>query len=86
MLVNQIIVCYLTSIGIAWGLVLMNSAFLRFSRTDAKVAAISAVVFGAMYAFCNTMVYFVQVSTVRNAELTGVALQLLDYRQFWHDV
>ena len=82
MLVNQIIVCYLTSIGIAWGLVLMNGAFLRFSRADAKTAAVCAVAFGAMYAFCNTMVYFVQVSTVRNAELTGVALQLLDYRQF----
>lgn len=82
MLVNQIIVCYLTSIGIAWGLVLMNGAFLRFSRLDAKVAAIAAVAFGAMYALCNTMVYFVQVSTVRNTELTGVALQLLDYRQF----
>jgi len=82
MLVNQIIVCYLTSIGIAWGLVLMNGAFLRFSRPDAKVAAVAAVSFGAMYAFCNTMVYFVQVSTVRNTELTGVALQLLDYRRF----
>ncbi|MEA4939008.1 MAG: hypothetical protein VB091_05415 [Christensenella sp.] len=82
MLVNQIIVCYLTSIGIAWGLVLMNSAFLRFSRPDAKVAAMAAVAFGAMYALCNTMVYFIQVSTVRNVELTGVALQLLDYRQF----
>ncbi len=82
MLVNQIIVCYLTSIGIAWGLVLMNGAFLRFSRPDAKVAAMAAVAFGAMYAFCNTMVYFIQVSTVRNADLTGVALQLLDYRQF----
>ena len=82
MLVNQIIVCYLTSIGIAWGLVLMNGAFLRFSRPDAKVAAICAISFGAMYALCNTMVYFVQVSTVRNTELTGVALQLLDYRQF----
>lgn len=82
MLVNQIIVCYLTSIGIAWGLVLMNGAFLRFSRPDAKVAAIAAVAFGAMYAFCNTMVYFIQLSTVRNAELTGVALRLLDYRQF----
>ena len=43
MLLNQIIACYLTSIGIAWGLVLMNGAFLRFSRQDAKVAAISAV-------------------------------------------
>ena len=82
MLANQIMVCYLTSIGIAWGLILMNAAFLRFSRADAKTAAICAVAFGAMYAFCNTMVYFVQVSTVRTSELTGAALRLLDYRQF----
>jgi hypothetical protein len=77
-----VIVCYLSSIGIAWGLILMNAAFLRFSRADAKTAAICAVAFGAMYAFCNTMVYFIQVSTVRNTELTGIALRLLDYRQF----
>jgi len=82
MLVNQVIVCYLTSIGIAWSLVLMNAAFLRFSRADAKTAAVCAVAFGVMYAFCNTMVYFIQVSTVRNTELTGIALHLLDYRQF----
>ena len=82
MLINQVMVCYLTSIGIAWGLVLMNAAFLRFSRADAKTAAVCAVAFGVMYAFCNTMVYFVQVSTVRTAGLTGVALQLLDYREF----
>ena len=82
MLINQVMVCYLSSIGIAWGLVLMNAAFLRFSRADAKTAAVCAVAFGAMYAFCNTMVYFVQVSTVRTAGLTGVALQMLDYREF----
>ena len=82
MLVNQMIVCYLTSIGIAWGLTMMNAAFLRFSRADAKTAAVCAIAFGAMYALCNTMVYFIQVSTVQNTELTGVALRLLDYRQF----
>ena len=82
MLMGQVMVCYLSSIGIAWGLILMNAAFLRFSRADAKTAAVCAVAFGIMYAFCNTMVYFVQVSTVRTAGLTGVALQMLDYRQF----
>ena len=60
----------------------MNSAFYRFSRSDAKAAAMSAVAFGAIYAFCNIMVYFVQLSTVRNTALTGIALQLLDYRTF----
>lgn len=82
MLMEQNMVCYLTSIGIAWGLILIYSALERYSRSDAKAAALCAVAFGAMYAFCNTMVYFIQVSTVANTELTGIALRLLDYRQF----
>ena len=82
MLTGPIALCYGASIAIAFGLVLMNSAFYRFSRSDAKAAAMSAVAFGAIYAFCNIMVYFVQLSTVRNTALTGIALQLLDYRTF----
>ena len=82
MLTGPIALCYGASIAIAFGLVLMNSAFYRFSRPDAKAAAMSAVAFGAIYAFCNIMVYFVQLSTVRNTALTGIALQLLDYRTF----
>lgn len=82
MLTGPIALCNGASIAIAFGLVLMNSAFYRFSRSDAKAAAMSAVAFGAIYAFCNIMVYFVQLSTVRNTALTGIALQLLDYRTF----
>ena len=82
MLTGPIALCYGASIAIAFGLVLMNSAFYRFSRPDAKVAATCAVAFGVMYAFCNSLVYFVQLSTVRNTALTGIVLQLLDYRTF----
>lgn len=73
---------YLTSIAIAFGFVMMNGGFYRFSRADAKAAAICAVAFGAMYALCNTIVYFVQLSTVRNGALTGAAQTLLDYQKF----
>ena len=82
MLTGPISLCYASSIATALGLMLMNSAFYRFSRPDAKAAAMCAVAFGAIYAFCNIMVYFVQLSTVRNTDLTGIALQLLDYRNF----
>jgi hypothetical protein len=82
MLTGPIALCYGASIAIAFGLVMMNSAFYRFSRPDAKAAAMSAVAFGAMYALCNTIVYFVQITTVRNGGLTGVAAHLLDYRTF----
>ncbi|HML69025.1 MAG TPA: hypothetical protein PKA81_11575 [Clostridia bacterium] len=82
MLTGPIALCYGSSIAIALGLMLMNGAFYRFSRPDAKAAAMCAVAFGAIYTFCNVMVYFVQLSTVRNMALTRVALQLLDYRTF----
>ena len=82
MLTGPIALCYGASIAIAWGLVMMNSAFYRFSRTDAKAAAMCAVAFGGMYALCNSIVYFVQISTVKNGALTGVAAQVLDYRTF----
>lgn len=82
MLKGPITLCYGSSIAIAFGMMLMNSAFYRFSRPDAKAAAMCAVAFGANYAFCNIMVYFVQLSTVRNTVLTGIAAQLLDYRTF----
>lgn len=82
MLTGPITVCYVASIAIAFGFILMISAFYRFSRPDAKAAAMSAVVFGAMYALCNSIVYFVQLTTVKNGSLTGVAAHLLDYRTF----
>jgi hypothetical protein len=82
MLTGPFAICCGASIAIAWGLVMMNSAFYRFARADAKAAAMCAVAFGAMYALCNTIVYFVQISTVRNGALTGIAAQLLDYRNF----
>lgn len=82
MLAGVLAGCYLSSIAIAWGLLVCCGAFLRFSRADAKVAAVLAVAFGCMYAFCNTTVYFVQLSTVKNAALSAEALALLDYGKF----
>ena len=82
MITGPVALCYGSSILIAWGLVLMNSAFYRFSREDAKAAAMSAVAFGAMYALCNTIVYFTQITTVKNGGLAGAAQTLLDYRNF----
>ena len=35
---------------IAWGLVMMNCGFHRYGRSDAKTAALCALVFGGMYA------------------------------------
>jgi hypothetical protein len=79
MFTGPVSVCYLTSIFIAWGLVIMNCGFYRFGRSEAKVAAMCALIFGGMYAFCNSVVYFTQVTTVANEALNDQAVRLLDY-------
>lgn len=82
MLTGPFALCCIASIFIAWGLTMMNGGFWRYGRRDAKVAAACALVFGGMYAFCNTMVYFIQISTVANNVLGAQAAKLLDYRRF----
>ena len=74
--------CCIASIFIAWGLVMMNCGFTRFGRRDAKVAAMCALVFGGMYAICNSIVYFIQITTIANDTLSEQAISILDYSKF----
>ncbi|PKM73022.1 MAG: hypothetical protein CVU91_07975 [Firmicutes bacterium HGW-Firmicutes-16] len=67
---------------IAWGFIMMTCGFYRYGRSDAKVAAICALIFAGMYALCNTVVYFTQLTAVANDSLTGQALKILDFREF----
>lgn len=82
MLTGTLWMCYLTSILIAWGLVMMTCGYYRFGRNDAKVAAMCALVFVGIYALCNTIVYFTQLTAVANDGLSGEALRILDYSKF----
>ena len=73
---------YFFSILIAWGLVLMLAGFARTAPAGHTVASTSALVFGGMYALCNTIVYFVQLSVVATTPLGAQAAALLDFQQF----
>ncbi|MDD2993064.1 MAG: hypothetical protein PHG73_05905 [Pygmaiobacter sp.] len=73
---------YFFSILIAWGLVLMLAGFARTAPAGRTVAATSALVFGGMYALCNSIVYFVQLSVVATTPLDAQAAALLDFQQF----
>lgn len=73
---------YITSIFIAWGLAVMNCGFYRYATVGAKVAALCALVFGGMYALCNSVVYFTQITAVANDALSGQAMGILDYTRF----
>ncbi len=82
MLTGLLWMCYLTSILIAWGLVMMTCGYCRYGRRDTKAAAMCALVFVGMYALCNTVVYYTQLTAVANDGLTEEAAKILDYSKF----
>ena len=82
MLAGPLELCYGSSIAIAWGLILALCAFYESAKPDTKTAAMCGVAFGVMYALCNTVVYFIQLTTVKQAALSAEATSLLDYRSF----
>ncbi len=82
MLISSNFISYLSSVFIAFGYVGMICSFVYFSGEETKVAGYCAMTFGVMYALCNSIVYFVQLSTVRNSFLTDQAVALLDYSRF----
>ena len=82
MLIGSNFGSYLSSLFIAFSFVIMICTFAYFSTESSRVAALCAMAFGVMYALCNSIVYFIQLSTVRNTVLTDQATSLLDFQQF----
>ena len=82
MLAGNLFGSYLASLFIAFSLVVMLCAFAHFSNENGQVAGLSGLAFGAMYALCNSIVYFTQMTTVRTDNLTQQAAALLDFQNF----
>lgn len=73
---------YLSSIFIAFSFVVMMCSYCFFAKSEVKLAGLAAVGFGVMYAAINSLVYYTQITTVHQGELTEQAVQLLDFQQF----
>ncbi len=82
MLVSSPYASYFTSTGIAFSFVAMVSVFACYADESARAAGFAATAFGGMYALCNSIVYFIQLTSVRSGKLTGQAAVLLDFSQF----
>ena len=82
MLVGSNFWSYLSSIFIAFSFMPMMCAYAYFSNKETKLAGIVAAGFAAMYAICNLIVYFTQITTVRMDTLTDQAANLLDFQRF----
>ena len=82
MLFGSLFMSYFTSIMIAFSFVMMAGAFAAFCPVERKAAAFAGLGFAAMYALCNAVVYFIQISTVLGGMLDASAASYLDFQKF----
>ncbi|MCL2397049.1 MAG: hypothetical protein FWC93_03190 [Defluviitaleaceae bacterium] len=73
---------YLASMFIAYSFVPMVCAFAAKGKPETKTAGNVSMMFAGMYAVFILLVYFTQITTLRNENLTEQAAALLDYSAF----
>lgn len=73
---------YFGSVIIAFGFVIMMCSFNTFGKKHSLTAGHVAIAFGAMYGVLVIIVYFTQMTSVRNDSLGIDTLQVLDYQRF----
>lgn len=72
---------YFSSMFIAFSFVPMMCGYAHFSEKKDKMAGYISVAFAAIYATIILLVYFAQLTTVRQNDLTQQAAVLLDFQQ-----
>lgn len=82
MLMGQTIGSYVSSMLIAFSFIPMACAYVYRSKEQVRVAAYVGLCFAIIYVTVILLVYFAQVTTVRDGGLSSSALQLLDFQQF----
>ena len=73
---------YFSSMFIALSFVPMICAFNYYSLKENKIAGYTAMAFAVMYAVIILLVYFAQLTAVRNDGLSEQALQIIDYQNY----
>ena len=82
MLADFLFGSYLASMLIAFSFVPMICAFAANGKSKMRTAGNTAMIFAGMYAMFILLVYFTQVTTLRNESLSEQAVSLLDYTNF----
>lgn len=72
---------YFSSMFIAFSFIPMMCGYAFFSEKKCKFAGYIGMVFAAMYATINLLVYFAQLTTVRMSELTEQAEIILNFQK-----
>jgi hypothetical protein len=73
---------FVASMFIAYSFVPMICAFAWNSKPEHKTAGYTAMIFAGMYATFILLIYFTQITTLRNEVLNEQATALLDYTTF----
>lgn len=71
--------CYLVCIFLALGYIMMIAGFHNESDEDRKVSANIGMIFGCVYAVLILLVYYAQITAVRNDVLNEQAAMILDF-------
>jgi hypothetical protein len=82
MLCGSTLGSYSASMCISLGYILMVGAFVASGGTERRAASVVGAVFCCMYSLLIWIVYFTQISTVRNESLDPQAMGLLTYQGF----
>ena len=70
---------YLVCIFLALGYLLMAVGFYQESAEERKTAAMVGVIFACIYGVLILLVYFAQITAVRNDSLSDEAMRILDF-------
>lgn len=82
MLIGMSFAAYAICIVLACGYVIMTSSFAAYSGKDTEAAKYAGLAFAVIYAVFVILVYFAQITTVAQNDLSMELTQLLDYQKF----
>jgi len=72
---------FASSLVISWAYVAFASAVAAEAPLDRQAAALAGIAFAAMYSGLNTVVYFVQLTTVAQASASAEIVQALSFNE-----
>ncbi len=81
MIVGYTFGSYLVCMFLPIGYVMTAAGFFCECREDRRAAAVTGLIFAAVYAVLILLVYYAQTTSVRLEEMTPQAERVLDYRQ-----
>ena len=82
MLFNMSFAAYAICILLSGGYLVMVSAYAVYARQKVEAAKYAGIAFAVIYAVFVMLVYYAQITTLVQSNLTEQAAQLLDYRKF----